>query len=269
MKEGKVSGTVNYGYFQFEKTQLSTISGSLTGKVGNAVLQIGFGHAESPMRPLDELESFQIKKNDTIDFQIGGKVASGIFLSDDELYVGAGYAFTQSSQAGVFITPTPATTFIDEVEMNSDSHSATLGLAYKPIKPITLGAFGSRTWNSSQFTYNGWQDPEKSNSFYDVAHLGFSAKLLEGTTLAADYQRISFSDSGTVFNQYYVGVEQYLIKDTLALYAGVANGGPTAGLGVYFKNGGLNLSYGHDVLKETKQYLGVCDAYMASAYFNF
>jgi hypothetical protein len=269
VSEGNVSGTINYGNFQFEKTRLETISGSLTGKISKVVLQVGFGHGETPLRNLNEFESFQISKNDTVSVQIGGKIVRGMLLEGDELYLGAGYAFTQGVQEGFFITPTPATVLRNEVSLKSDSHTATLGLAYKPIKKITLGAYGSRTWSETQTTLNGWQDPEVSKAFYDVGHIGFSAKVLEGTTVAADYQHISFSDSDTKFDQYFVGIEQYLIKDALALYGGVANGGLTAGLGVYFKHGGVNVSYGHNMLKEANEFLGKSDSYMTSAYFNF
>lgn len=268
MKEGKMSGTVNYGNFQFEKTRLETISGSVTGKVGDAILQVAFGHGESPSRWISDSQKYKIKNN-TIDLQAGGNVARGMLFADDELYVGIGYAFTESVQSSTLIIPTPSETFIDDVVMDSQSHGATLGFAYKPIKEITIGAFGSRIWNSSRMTVNGWSNEEVFKSFNDVAHAGASAKVFELTTVAADYKRLSFSDSSTTFDQFYVGIEQYLIKDVLALYVGDANGGLTAGLGIYFKNGGLNLSYGHDMLKETKEYLGKADAYMASAYFNF
>ncbi len=269
MKDGNASATMNYGYFDFSKTHLQTISTSVTGKIEKVVMQVGIGHAQSPMREVDEFSSFRIKRNDVIDFQIGGNVANSMFLDGDELYLGAGYAFTKGVQDGIFFTPTPATTFVNVMTMDSTSHGATLGFAYKPIKEITLGGFGSRTWSETQATYDGWQDSENAKSFYDVGHLGFSAKLFENTTLAADYQHVSFSNSSTKFDQYYVGVEQYLIPETLAIYLGDANGGITTGIGLYFKNGGVNLSYGKGLSRETKDTLGKADAFMVSGYFSF
>ncbi len=269
MKNGNASTAVNYGYFDFSKTHLQTISASVTGRVGKVVMQVGAGHAESPMREVDEFSSFRIKRNDVIDFQIGGNVSSGILFDDDELYVGVGYAFTKGVQDGIFFTPTPATTLVSVATMDSTSHAATLGFAYKPIKQITLGGYGSRTWSETQATYNGWQDSEVAKSFCDVGHLGFSAKLGKNTTLAGDYQHISFSDSSTKFDQHYVGVEQYLIPETLAIYFGDANGGFTTGAGLYFKAGGLNLSYGNSLSRETKNTLGKADAFMVSGYFSF
>ena len=268
MSEGSMSGTINYGYFQFEKIKLETVSGSVAGKIGSAVLQVGFAHGETPLRFLNPQESFRIKKSDTIDFQFGGKVSNGIFIAGDELYFGVGYAFTEGVQGGVFLVQTSKGIIANEGEIESYSHSGTIGFAYKPIKNVTLGGFGSRIWTTSQLKVNGWKDSE-TKSFHDVGHLGFSVKAFEGTTLAGDYQHLSFSDSETKIDQYFLGVEQYLIKDTLAVYGGWANGGLTTGIGVYFKNGGLNLSYGHNIAKETKEFFGSCEALMASGYFNF
>lgn len=268
--EGNFSSTVNYGYFSFEKTRLQTVSASLGSKLSkNAFLQVGVGHAESPMKFIDEANAFRIKKNDGLSLQLGAKVASNIATNGDELYLGVGYGYAQSEQEGIALIPFELGIWNASLSSETKTQTATLGVAYKPIKKVTVGAFGSRSWNRSHYSADGERDPATYRDFSDVLHVGFSAKVLEGTTVAADYQHVSFSDSDTQFDQYFAGIEQYIVKDTLALYGGYANGAPTAGLGVYLKNGGLNLSYSHDLLKETKQYLGSCDAYMASVYVNF
>lgn len=269
MKEGRISGTGNYGYFGFGKTHLTTLSASLTGKVGDVVLQLGFGHAATPMKQISGDESFRLIQN-SVNLQVGGKVVRGFLTEEDELYVGGGYTYSQGVQDGNLLTLDAGGTITDTFSIDTKSHTVALGIAYKPIKRFTLGAYGSRTWTSSEATFNDVKDPNESKSFYDVAHLGFSAKVIDGwTTLAGDVERVSFSDSGTVFNRYYVGVEQYLLKDFLALYAGVANNAPTAGVATYFKHGGLNFAYGHDMLRELKNFLGAGDSFMFSAYFNF
>lgn len=268
MGEGNVSGTANYGYFKFAKSNLQTVSASITKKIGPAALQVAVGHGETPTSNIGEFETFRIKESNTLNLQLGGEVASGM-IGNDVLYAGLGYTYGQSTQKGSFPVLVEEEFFISKYSSETKSHGATVGAAYKPIKEVTIGAFATRTWNRSEFTMDGVEGSEVSKSFSDIHHLGFAYKIFEGTTLAGDYQQVRFSNSSTKFNQYFVGVEQYVVKDIVALYAGIANEAPTAGIGVYFTNGGLNLSYGHNMLRETKAYLGSCDAYMASTYFNF
>ena len=266
-KEGNVSSTVNYGIFNFERMRLETVSASVTGKVGNVVLQIGAGRGESKNGWIDESNSFRIKENNSVNFQLGGKISNSLFIEGDETYLGVGYAFAQSIQDGssIISQSTPIVNF----STDSKSHGATLGVAYKLNKQITLGGFESRTWTKSTTSFDGVLDAYDSNSFYDVGRVGFAAKLRKGTILAADYQHVSFSGSNTKFDQFYVGVEQYLLEDFLAVYMGNTNGGMTAGLGMYFKNGGINVSFGKNTLREVNDSFGSCESYMFSGYLNF
>ncbi|MEI7890851.1 MAG: hypothetical protein WCI36_02685 [bacterium] len=258
------SGTINYGNFQFKKNMLEVVSGSVASSVGDVVLQLSFAHGETPLRFLSSEELFRIKRSDTLDFQFGGNVFHGLLLDGDEVYLGMGYSFNKSVQDGITFAATSRNEFV----VDSSSHGVTIGFAYKPIKQVTIGGFGSRIWTNSTSIDDGWQNSEIS-SFHSIGHLGISAKIIEGTTLAFDYQSLSFSDSDTKFDQYFLGIEQYLIRDHVAVYGGLANGGLTTGIGLYFKNGGLNLSYGNNIAKETKEFFGSCDAYMASVYLNF
>ena len=267
MKEGKFSSTLNYGDFVFEKTNLQMYSASFGAKTGELVVQLGAGYAKTPLRSVTPLQSLKIE-NTALEVQIGGRVAKKVFFKEDEFYLGAGYGFSQNKISGLSIVPTPATTFVTELETNADCHSAKIGLAYKPFPNLLLGASGSRAWSFSQTAYNGFKD-EAVGMHTDTSRVGFSLKVTDLTMLAADYQHLDFSNSDTKFDQLFAGIEQYVIKDALALYAGYANGGVTGGAGIYFKQGGINLSYGHNLFRETKEFLGNADAYMVSVYLNF
>jgi len=268
VSDGNMSGAINYGYFQFEKTRLETVLGSIAKRIGNAVLQVSFAHGETPLKFFSDEEAFRIKKSDTIDFQLGGKVAHRIFLSDDELYLGVGLAINRSEQESIMHVSSVTTTLRHDIMIDSNSNGATIGFAYKPIKKITMGGFGSRTWTKSTTAYN-FSSKDESKTSYDIAHLGAAVKIFEGMTIAGDYQHLSFSDSATKIDQYFLGIEQYLIKEKLAVYGGLSNGGLTTGIGIYFKNGGLNLSYGQNIANESRKYFGSCQSFMTSVYFNF
>jgi len=64
-------------------------------------------------------------------------------------------------------------------------------------------------------------------------------------------------------------VEQQIIKDRLYAYAGWADKGPTAGLGLYFKNGGVNVAYMRNSYSDLRPHLGQDQTVMTTAFFRW
>jgi hypothetical protein len=85
--------------------------------------------------------------------------------------------------------------------------------------------------------------------------------------LAADYQYLNCGHLKR--DQLFAGAELMLVKDRLYAYGGWASSGPTAGIGVYFKNGGLNVAYQNNTLNDLTPHLGRSQTVMATVYLTF
>lgn len=268
----KYHGTLmpTYGIIGFsEGPDIQFYSVSLTGKLPIGTLQLSFSDGWSNMAPTaDPATSLKINSSPTIDVQYGFKVGKNLIFKGDELYAGVGYTHGESkiSMRSEFFDPEVEEAFTVNVFEKGYSDSVSVGMVYRPTKNINIGAFYSHSWDKSTSSVAGFVN-ETSRSETDSLRLGVGLQITETTFIAADYQHLSID--GVRFDQWFAGVEQGIVKDLLYVYAGWAADGPTAGVGIYFKNGGLNISYSANQSRDLKPYLGKSEVIMLSAYLTF
>jgi hypothetical protein len=65
-------------------------------------------------------------------------------------------------------------------------------------------------------------------------------------------------------DQIFAGVEQQIVKDRLYVYGGWAASGPTAGIGVYFKNVTFNVAYANNTFADLDPHMGHSQMFMAT-----
>lgn len=254
-----VNGT--YGHIGFKNgLNVDLYSPSVTVNSSVGVFQLTFTDAKSNNAALlDGTSRFQFNKVQSVNLQYGLLIGGDIFLTGDSFYLGASYSHSQSE----------VTVTLDEIgSFNTQSKGNSLGMGalYRFGDIANLGAFYEHSWDSADNSIDGTFDAS-SGSQSSKLRLGTSVQITPSTLLAADYQHLYLPNEKA--DQYFAGVEQYLIKDTFAVYGGYANGGATVGLGVYLKNAGINFAYMHNSFKETNDFLGKAEGFMASAYWTF
>lgn len=261
-----------YGIIGFSKgPDIQLYSVSVTGKLpyNLGVLQVAYSDGWSNFaQTADPATSLKINSSPTIDVQYGLKVGKNLIFKGDELYAGVGYAHGESkiSMRSEFFDPEFEETFTVNAFEKGYSDSVSVGMVYRPTKNINIGAFYSHSWDKNTSSVAGFAN-ETSRSETDSLRLGVGLQITETTFIAADYQHLSID--GVRFDQWFAGVEQGIIKDLLYIYAGWAADGPTAGVGIYFKHGGLNISYSANQSRDLKPHLGKSEVIMLSAYLTF
>ena len=268
-KEFRVSAVPSYGIIGFSKgPDIQFHSESVTGKLPIGCLQISFSNGWSNMaQTADSTTSLKINSSPTIDVQYGLKVGKNLIFKGDELYAGVGYTHGESkfSMRSEFFDPEIEETFmVNAVKGYSDSVS--VGMVYRPNKNINIGAFYSHSWDKSDSYVEG-EFLESSRGNTNQLRIGAGVQVTELTFLALDYQHLSID--GVHFDQWFAGVEQGIIKDFLYVYGGWAADGPTCGIGMYFKHGGINFSYAAKQFRDLKSYLGNSEIFMVTGYLTF
>ncbi len=247
---------------------ISLYSLSGTAKLPVGILQITVSDAKSNTGTLiDESAKIKFNNNPSFDVQYGLATGKNLLLDEDALYLGASYGYSQSKLTGKYFIGTEDTTMIFDFKTESKSHNVGVGALYQIAKVVNLGATFDHSWDSAEDFINGEFDA-KTKSQSNKLRLGVGVQVLPMTFVAADYQHLYLSD-GLSDDQYFAGVEQYLVKDILAVYAGYANGGATAGLGIYLKHGGINIAYMNRGFRSMDQFLGKSEMAMLSIYGNF
>jgi hypothetical protein len=264
----KVGAAVTYASIGFKDgpaVKLYSISGGVRLPVGT--LQVVYSDGSSKTGTIDEFDTtLKFDHFPSINVQYGAKLKSGVLRSDDEVYAGIGYAYAKSKLSSRQFVGTPATTFTYDIVSESSSDMVETGMLYRIAKVVNFGAYYSHSWISTTDTVNDFTETAYSQT--DQLRIGISVKVTPLTLVSADYRHL-YLPGNQHDDQYFAGVEQYLIKDALALYGGWANGGATAGLGIYFLNGGFNIAYMHHGFRSMEEFLGKSEMVMASLYINF
>lgn len=257
----KGSVSAHYWFIKFyDGPNVSIGSLSATAKLPVGVLQVVGSYAGSNTGEMGELDSIKINNSPSIGIQYGLPVP---VVKD--LYLGLSYNYSQSKI-------TARTTFVDlldtEITSKSKGHEVGAGMLYRMFdKKVNAGLFYAHAWDKEETFIDGSSDSIE-NSQTDQVRFGVSANVTSMTMISAEVRHYWFPD-GVTDTQYFAGIEQYVIKDFLAVYGGYANGGLTAGLGAYFEQGGLNLAYMYRPFRSTEEFLGKAEAVMLSAYVTF
>ena len=152
-------------------------------------------------------------------------------------------------------------------ESKSKSYGFGAGLLYQPIKGVNIGAYYNYGKSDNEEEDYAEGTVVSSVSTSQLLRIGASWQIFSMTLLSADWQHVNLD--GYRKNQLFVGIEEGIIKDFLYVYAGWAANGPTAGVGMYFKNGGMNISYMSNPFSEADDYLGKSRVMSAAIYWNF
>jgi len=268
-KDFKLGSSATYGRINFGNgPSINIYSGTVSGKLPRGVLEVTYSKASSDMGIADFglpdpdfNPGLKLNSVSSLAFQYGLRAGKDLLFSGDELYLGLAYEPVFKSKILLFLRG------MEEVVLKSDGYSVGGGFLYKPNKNWNFGGSYSYSRSKDKGEYLLVREIEESRSRTDTYRLGVGYQVLPMTLLAADWQHLEID--GFKNDQFFAGIEQGIVKDFLYLYGGWADSGPTAGIGAYLKNGGLNLAYMQRPFKDLEQYLGHADAYMASAYINF
>jgi len=236
---GSVSGVVKtrYGFFQVNYNYLG--SGSHSTKVG---YDTGF----NPSKAIELFWANKIKEN--------------LFCPGDEFYAGLEIGTSLSK----------LTFSLDNknlLKSSSRGNYGAMGFLYKPNGKINVGGYYLRSWERNRERDLIYRSSETSSSTSNKLKIGVGFQILPLTYAEIDYQLLNIA--GSKENQVFAGVEQYVVKNALALYAGWANHSPTAGIGIYFPKGGFNLAYMENPFRELEPHFGKARIIEASIYFYF
>jgi opacity protein-like surface antigen len=191
----------------------------------------------------------------------GFKAADDVLVKGDKFFVGVDA--TPYSRSKLTFS------FLDQriAKSESDSYAVGAGVLYQPTKAVNFGAYYSYGRGESKDTDFMFGETEKSRFTDQQLRIGASWQVLPMTLVAADWQYVNLN--GYRKGQLFAGVEQGIIKDFLYVYAGWAANGPTAGIGMYFKKGGINVAYMSTPFSESDRYLGRSQVITAGAYYTF
>jgi len=255
-----VNGT--YGHIGFQNgLGVDLYSPSVTVNSPVGVFQLTFTDAKSNEATLlDGASKFQFNKIQSVDLQFGFPVAGNLLTADDSLYLGVSGSHSLSETT---------MNVVDVGSFNTQSKGISVGagMMYRVGKFANFGAFYEHSWDSADdFVDSAFDANTKTQS--SKLRIGTSVQITPTTLLAADYQHL-YLPGGENADQYFAGVEQYLIKDALAFYGGYANGGAATGLGFYSSHAGINVAYLWNSFQSLDQYFGKSNLAMVSAYWTF
>lgn len=261
----KLSGSVNYSATFFGKgPTLHSYDTSLYANVPfGGVVEVTLGNLRSGSAATRmDGEAVQFNHQPYFEVQYGLKVKDSLIREGDKLYLGVGAGMDWSKMG---FASQGQNTFI------SRSRGMTLkcGALYQLSDNWNFGAMysWSGSWNEDRDLENATST--KSTSHTHQARVGASWKVLPnfGTTLSADVQYLNLGSVNRV--QPFVGIEQQIVKEKLYVYGGWAASGPTAGVGYYLKNGGINVAYQHNPYADLNPHLGKANVIMATAFFKW
>lgn len=259
----KVSGSVNYSATFFGKgPTLHSYDTSVYANVSGGVVEVTLGNSRSASAATRMDGNVQTNHQPYIEVQYGLKVKDSLLRDGDKLYLGVGAGMDWSKMG---FASQGQNTFI------SRSRGMTLkcGALYQLNERWNFGAMyaWSGSWNEDRDLENASSSRSISNTHQ--MRVGASWKVLPqfGTTLSADVQYLNLGIVSRV--QPFVGVEQQIVKDKLYVYGGWAASGPTAGVGLYFKNGGVNVAWQNNPYADLNPHLGKANVIMATAFFKW
>jgi hypothetical protein len=269
-----VAGSVNYFATFFKKgPTFHSYETSIYAAVPfGGVAQLTLGNSQSGFAATRmDGDSVRFDHQPYFDIAYGLKVKENLFRDGDKLFVGVGGGVNWSKMG---FASQGHTTSISR----SRGFSLYTGVLYQPAENLNFGA--SYSWSRDRnedrelmFSEEdesllGWNS-RRSTSNIHQARVGASWQVLPkfGTTVAVDLQYLSLGRTSRV--QAFAGVEQQVIKDRLYIYGGWAGSGPTAGIGLYFKNGGVNVAYMNNPYADLNPHLGQANTVMATAFFKW
>lgn len=258
----KIGGSATYGRINFKKgPEINSYSGSVAAKLPAGFLQITYSNACSSTEATEMGVGAKFNSSPVLNIQYGLSAAKNFLRQGDELFMGLSYSPHESlgltfSSAGENL-----------LRSKSSGHSYGTGFLYKPDEKWNIGGYYSRS-RSKNKNYDLISGEEsRSASRTEQLRLGLGYQVAPLTFLAFDYQHLNLD--GAKKDQYFAGIEQGIVKDIFYLYAGWADSGSTAGIGVYFKNGGINVAYMRSPFNDLEPHLGRAEVIMATAYLNF
>jgi opacity protein-like surface antigen len=260
----RFSGSVNYSATIFKNgPAIHAYDTSVYAAMPfGGVVQMTHGGARSSSAATRMDCNVQFNHQPYFDLMYGLKVKENMFLNGDKFYLGLGAGVNWSKMG--FASQGQNT-------LISRSRGMTLksGALYQPIENLNFGAMysWSRGWGEDRDIENAIS--VRSTSDTHQVRIGASWKVLPkfGTTLAADYQHLNIGHVKR--DQFFVGVEQQVVKDRLYLYGGWAHSGPTAGVGLYFKHGGVNVAYMNNPFADLNPHLGRAQTITATAFIKW
>lgn len=258
--KGSVTGTYTFlGFKRGPDVSSYALTPSIKLPVGFLKLSLvsaSSREAETKMGMNMQHDSFS-----SVNIGYGLKVASRVFGKEDKLFFGLDV--TPYSQSMMTFSSEGERIFRSE----SKSYAFGAGLLYQPIKGVNVGAY---------YNYGGGDNKDRdyvegetvdSKSTNQLLRIGASWQILPMTLVSADWQYVNLD--GYRKGQMFVGIEQGIIKDLLYVYGGWTANGPTAGIGVYFKKGGINVSYMSNPFSEADRYLGKSRVVSVAIYWTF
>ncbi len=196
------------------------------------------------------------------------KVGENLLRDGDKLYLGVGGTLSTSrmnfSLAGQNILVSRTRGFETRIGF---LYQLAPGLNFGGMYSYSRDRNDDRTFHVNEDDGSTFWTGQRSTSDVHQFRLGASWQILPTTLIAIDYQHLNLGHVKR--DQIFAGVEQQIIKDRLYVYGGWANSGPTAGIGVYFKNGGLNVAYMHNPFSLSEEHLGRSQVFMATVFFTF
>jgi len=260
-KFGAATTYANIGFKNGPSVNLYSVSAITRFPIGT--LQVTYKNGGSSTGMIDEFgDTLKLDRLPSIDMQCGLRVGSNL-LWTDELYAGLGYSYAEYKLLGRAYDSQ-----LNLVDVSSLQHSHTLesGVLYRIAKKVNIGAVYLHSWDATDASQDGVTQTTRSET--DQLRLGISAKVTSRTLISADYRHL-YLPNGEHDDQYFFGIEQYVVKDVFALYGGWANGGVTTGFGVYSKHCGVNFGYMHRPFRAAEEIFGKADVIMASLYAIF
>lgn len=260
--DSKVGACADFGFISF-RNGLRVKTGFFSGtmKLPAGFVQLSVSDARSNEGDIDEFSNMEFDNAPSASLQYGLKLA-------ENFYGGVSYKYSQSKvTSNVAIEDEESgEPFVLELTSKSKGHEVGFGTLYR-LGKVNLGAFYAHSWDKSKEYADGFLESEES-THADQIRVGASIQLTPMTMVAADWRYFWFPE-GECDSQFFAGLEQYVVKDVLAVYGGYANGGLTTGLGIYFEKGGLNLGYMYRPFRSTEEFLGKAEMFEALVYWNF
>lgn len=198
-------------------------------------------------------------------------------IDGDAFQIGYGYPVNDRLSVGISLAPVHDScaklkyknlTLVKGKNTSVRYQSFGLGLLYNPKKWLYLGlSYGHNKSQLETETFNLIN--YKKTTEYPITNLirpGIVIQPKLGTTIGLDWLWGQIDNEGGkkyYINQWFFGIEQYL-NPNLALRAGSADGSPTAGLGLRWKNFIIDYAYIHSSIKEMKRHLGKSSSHLVT-----
>jgi hypothetical protein len=257
----KFSGSATYGLIGFKNNKsLNIYSGSVSAHLPAGTLQAGYSYSSSGRVATNEGDEMKLSAPMSVDVMYGFNAANNVFREGDRLFAGIGYGNGLSKLSF-------STDGTDTVTSRSRGNTYSTGVLYSPDSGLNVAAYYAYGREKNK-DYDTMEDMTTySTSNINTARIGLSWQALPETLIALDYQHLE--SDGRKKDQIFAGIEQGIIKDRLYIYSGWAGNGPTLGVGLYFKNGGINIAYMHNQFDDLSDYLGTARLCMLTGYLSF